>query len=66
MVGTTVENVWKEKSKMGAEGLIVRRTTRKITAERKDDTMLVLPSTTDSGEESDSRLKNTAHLGLQH
>jgi hypothetical protein len=60
MVGTTKENVWKEKTKMGSEGLIVRRTTTKITAERKDDTMLLLPSTTDSGGESISSLKNTA------
>jgi DNA-binding Lrp family transcriptional regulator len=60
-VGTTKENVWKEKSKMGSEGLIVRRrTSTKITAERKDDTVLLLSSTTDSGGESVSRLKNTA------
>lgn len=58
-VGTTKENVWKEKTKMGIEGLILRRTTTKVTSERKDDTMLVLSSTT-SGVESDSRLKNTA------
>jgi hypothetical protein len=61
MVGTTIENVWKEKSKMGADGLIVRRTTKKITAERKDDTMLVLPSSsTNSGGEADSSLKTIA------
>jgi hypothetical protein len=60
-VGTTKENVWKEKSKMGSEGLIVRRRTRtKITAERKDDRMLLLTSATASGRESDSTLKNTA------
>jgi DNA-binding Lrp family transcriptional regulator len=42
MVGTTKENVWKEKSKMASEGLIVRRRTRtKITAERKDETMFI-------------------------
>jgi hypothetical protein len=63
MVGTTKEYVWKEKSKMGSEGLIVRRTTTKIIAERKDDTMLLLPSTTNLGGESDSALKNTAQSG---
>ena len=62
-VGTTKENVWKEKSKMASEGLIVRRRTHtKITAERKDDTESLLPSTTDSGGESDSTLKNKAQL----
>jgi DNA-binding Lrp family transcriptional regulator len=58
-VGTTIENVWKEKSKMGSKGLIARRTRAKKTAERKDDTMLFLPSTTNLGGESDSTLKNT-------
>jgi hypothetical protein len=60
-VGTTKENVWKEKSKMGSEGQLVRRTTTKLTAERKDDTMLLLPPTTNLGVESDSASKNAAH-----
>jgi hypothetical protein len=59
-IGTTKENVWKEKTIMGTEDLIVRRTATKVTSERKDDTMLVLSSNTDSGGEGVSRLKNTA------
>lgn len=61
IVHTTKENVWKEKSKMASEQLIVRRTSTKVTAERKYETMSLLPPlSTNSGVEADSRLKSTA------
>ena len=50
---TTKENVWKEKSKMASEGLLVStRRTLKISAERNDETLL-LPSDTNPGRLND-------------
>src|SRR5919109_4319330 len=54
IVNTSKENVWKEKSKMISEGLVVStRRTLKISAERNDETMLLLPSDTNSGRRND-------------
>ena len=51
---TSKENVWKEKSRMASEGLIVStRRTLKISAERRDETMLLMSSDTDSGRRND-------------
>ena len=44
IVQTTKENVWKEKSRMGNEGLLVRRRTLNVSAEGKEETMPPVPS----------------------
>ena len=54
IVNTSKENVWKEKSKMISEGLVVStRRTLKISAERNDETMLLLSSDTNSARRND-------------
>jgi hypothetical protein len=59
---TSKENVWKEKSRMASEGLIVStRRMLKISAERHDETMLLMSSDTNSGRRNDIlNLKKTA------
>ena len=49
IVQTTKENVWKEKSRMGNEGLLVRRRTLNVSAEGKEETMLLIPSVAAAG-----------------
>lgn len=61
MVHSTKENVWKEKSRMVSEGVIIRtRKTLKISAERKDETTLVVSSTANSEVEGNGKLKKGA------